>query len=70
MKFYVRLVLREWNNLAVDIEGCKTEVKVDNSQLRSCGFLEVYSTMEDFKKEYPDEEPFIVESTIKNGKQN
>lgn len=60
------MVLNKWDSLQIDIQGYNMPIKIDRSQFSSCGFLEVYPTLEDFKKLYPDEEPMVVESEKKN----
>lgn len=61
------MILHKWESLEINIQGYNMPIRIESSQFTSCGFLEVYPTLEDFKKLYPDEEPVVVEGEKNEG---
>lgn len=60
---FLRMRLRNWDSFEANLGSLKLPISVNNSM----GFLEVYTTLEDLKKDYPDEKYYIeIENHITN----
>jgi len=63
--YYVCPLIWKWMDITLEASGVYIPAvnKVDMiSPNNSVGFMEVYTTLEDFKKDYPDQEPLMVKA--------
>lgn len=64
---YLRMRLRKWD----DIEATLGRLRVPITLNRSIGFMEVYETVEDMKKDYVNENAYVqVEEITNDSKDN
>ena len=52
---YLRMRLNKWDNMEVTIGRINVPVKVG----QSIGYMEVYESLDDLKKDYPREDAFM-----------
>ena len=56
--FYVPMSILKWESLSVGEPGSQTKLKGVND--KSVGFLQVYESLEDLRKEYGDDKDYAT----------
>jgi len=66
-KFYVIPKIFTWDAICINLNGKQINLKDALKDTSACGFMLVYESLEELKKDFPGEEYIVVESTLPQG---